>query len=97
MVWFLPFLAVFATKSPLLRLTPDESTQFIVFASWVQDMKIPVFDVGIGEVHKKDVKKACIMKEKKNPETRSWEERMLLEDGHASKSKLAFLTFSNTL
>ncbi|CAJ1348084.1 unnamed protein product [Effrenium voratum] len=36
--------------------------------SFLQDMKIPVFDVGIGEVHKKDVKKACIMKEKKNPE-----------------------------
>ena len=31
-------------------------------------MKIPVFDVGIGEVHKRDVKKACIMKEKKHPE-----------------------------
>jgi len=36
--------------------------------SFLQDMKIPVFDVGIGEVHKKDVKKACIMKEKKHPE-----------------------------
>merc|ERR1712048_447010 len=32
------------------------------------DMKIPVFDVGIGEVHKKDVKKAMIMKEKTHPE-----------------------------
>lgn len=36
--------------------------------SFLQDMKIPVFDVGIGEVHKKDVKKALIMKEKKHPE-----------------------------
>mmetsp|Transcript_38040 Transcript_38040/g.117369 ORF Transcript_38040/g.117369 Transcript_38040/m.117369 type:complete len:1173 (+) Transcript_38040:54-3572(+) len=36
--------------------------------SFLQDMKIPVFDVGIGEVHKKDVKKAAIMKEKKKPE-----------------------------
>ncbi|CAL1171935.1 unnamed protein product [Cladocopium goreaui] len=36
--------------------------------SFLQDMKIPVFDVGIGEVHKRDVKKACIMKEKKHPE-----------------------------
>lgn len=36
--------------------------------SFLQDMKIPVFDVGIGEVHKKDVKKAMIMKEKKHPE-----------------------------
>jgi len=36
--------------------------------SFLQDMKIPVFDVGIGEVHKKDVKKATIMKEKKHPE-----------------------------
>jgi len=32
------------------------------------DMKIPVFDVGIGEVHKKDVKKALVMKEKSHPE-----------------------------
>ncbi|CAE8586325.1 unnamed protein product [Polarella glacialis] len=32
---------------------------------FLADMKIPVFDVGIGEVHKKDVKKASIMKEKK--------------------------------
>eukprot|EP00931_Biecheleriopsis_adriatica_P031667 TRINITY_DN1853_c0_g1_i2.p1 TRINITY_DN1853_c0_g1~~TRINITY_DN1853_c0_g1_i2.p1 ORF type:complete len:1277 (+),score=463.51 TRINITY_DN1853_c0_g1_i2:360-3833(+) len=36
--------------------------------SFLTDMKIPVFDVGIGEVHKKDVKKACVMKEKKHPE-----------------------------
>merc|ERR1712113_243048 len=36
--------------------------------SFLQDMKIPVFAVGIGEVHKKDVKKACVMKEKKHPE-----------------------------
>merc|ERR1719293_209940 len=36
--------------------------------SFLQDMKIPVFDVGIGEVHKKDVKKAGVMKEKKHPE-----------------------------
>jgi len=36
--------------------------------TFLTDMKIPVFDVGIGEVHKKDVKKACIMKEKKHPE-----------------------------
>jgi translation initiation factor IF-2 len=35
---------------------------------FLQDMKIPVFDVGIGEVFKKDVKKAMIMKEKKHPE-----------------------------
>merc|ERR1712187_8648 len=32
------------------------------------DMKIPVFDVGIGEVHKKDVKRALVMKEKSHPE-----------------------------
>ncbi|CAK0808420.1 unnamed protein product [Prorocentrum cordatum] len=37
-------------------------------ASCRTDMKIPVFDVGIGEVFKKDVKKAMIMKEKKHPE-----------------------------
>mmetsp|Transcript_62284 Transcript_62284/g.157395 ORF Transcript_62284/g.157395 Transcript_62284/m.157395 type:complete len:1365 (+) Transcript_62284:122-4216(+) len=36
--------------------------------SFLSDMKIPVFDMGIGEVQKKDVKKACIMKEKKHPE-----------------------------
>jgi len=36
--------------------------------SFLQDMKIPVFDMGIGEVHKKDVKKAMIMTEKKHPE-----------------------------
>jgi translation initiation factor 5B len=36
--------------------------------SFLRDMKIPVFDVGIGEVHKRDVKKAMIMKEKKHPE-----------------------------
>ena len=33
-----------------------------------EKIKIPVFDVGIGEVRKKDVTKACIMKEKKHPE-----------------------------
>merc|ERR1712051_842637 len=31
-------------------------------------MKIPVFSVGIGEVNKKDVKKACTMKEKSHAE-----------------------------
>uniref|UniRef100_A0A7S3TD41 Translation initiation factor IF- 2 domain-containing protein n=1 Tax=Strombidinopsis acuminata TaxID=141414 RepID=A0A7S3TD41_9SPIT len=36
--------------------------------SFLQDMNIPVFDVGIGEVHRKDVKKAMIMKERKKPE-----------------------------
>eukprot|EP00928_Gymnodinium_smaydae_P098743 TRINITY_DN9247_c0_g1_i5.p1 TRINITY_DN9247_c0_g1~~TRINITY_DN9247_c0_g1_i5.p1 ORF type:complete len:1365 (+),score=495.31 TRINITY_DN9247_c0_g1_i5:118-4095(+) len=36
--------------------------------SFLQDMKIPVFDVGIGEVHKKDVKRALVMKEKAHPE-----------------------------
>jgi translation initiation factor aIF-2/yIF-2 len=35
---------------------------------FLQSMKIPVFDVGIGEVFKKDVKKAMVMKEKKHPE-----------------------------
>merc|ERR1740121_2543655 len=35
---------------------------------FLQEIKIPVFAVGIGEVHKKDVRKACIMKEKKKPE-----------------------------
>jgi translation initiation factor aIF-2/yIF-2 len=32
------------------------------------EMKIPVFDFGIGEIHKKDVKKALIQKEKSHPE-----------------------------
>merc|ERR1719181_638046 len=36
--------------------------------SFLQESKIPVFDVGIGEVHKKDVKRATIMKEKGHPE-----------------------------
>lgn len=36
--------------------------------TFLTDMKIPVFDVGIGEVHKKDVKKAAVMKDKKFPE-----------------------------
>jgi len=36
--------------------------------SFLSDMKIPVFDVGIGEVHKKDVKRAMVMKEKSHPE-----------------------------
>merc|ERR1712224_371926 len=36
--------------------------------SFLQDMKIPVFEVGIGEVHKKDVKRTLIMKEKGHPE-----------------------------
>jgi len=36
--------------------------------SFLADMKIPVFDVGIGEVHKKDVKRATVMKEKGHPE-----------------------------
>jgi len=35
---------------------------------FLEDMKIPVFDVDIGEVQKIDVKKAMIMKEKKHPE-----------------------------
>jgi len=35
---------------------------------FLAEIKIPVFQVGIGEVHKKDVKKATIMKEKKRPE-----------------------------
>jgi len=36
--------------------------------SFLKDMKIPVFDVGIGEITKKDVKRALIMKEKGHPE-----------------------------
>jgi len=36
--------------------------------TFLTDMKIPVFDVGIGDVQKMDVKKAMIMKEKKHPE-----------------------------
>jgi len=36
--------------------------------SFLTDMKIPVFEVGIGEVHQKDVKRAMIMKEKRHPE-----------------------------
>jgi len=36
--------------------------------SFLSDMKIPVFEVGIGEVHVKDVKKASIMRDKKRPE-----------------------------
>lgn len=36
--------------------------------SFLRDMKIPVFDVAIGEVSKKDVKRAMIMKEKGFPE-----------------------------
>jgi len=36
--------------------------------SFLQDMQIPVFDMGIGEVHKKDVKQAAVMREKKRPE-----------------------------
>merc|ERR1719502_2535151 len=35
---------------------------------FLKESKIPVFDVNIGEVHKKDVKKATIMKEKGHPE-----------------------------
>eukprot|EP00403_Amphidinium_massartii_P026206 CAMPEP_0178403660 /NCGR_PEP_ID=MMETSP0689_2-20121128/17485_1 /TAXON_ID=160604 /ORGANISM="Amphidinium massartii, Strain CS-259" /LENGTH=928 /DNA_ID=CAMNT_0020024625 /DNA_START=31 /DNA_END=2814 /DNA_ORIENTATION=- len=35
---------------------------------FLREMKIPVFDVDIGEVHKLDVKKATIMKDKKHPE-----------------------------
>jgi translation initiation factor aIF-2/yIF-2 len=36
--------------------------------SFLSESKIPVFDVGIGEVSKKDVKKTTIMKEKGHPE-----------------------------
>jgi len=36
--------------------------------SFLEESKIPVFDVGIGEVSKKDVKRATIMKEKGHPE-----------------------------
>jgi len=36
--------------------------------SFLEESKIPVFDVGIGEVTKKDVKRASIMREKGHPE-----------------------------
>jgi len=36
--------------------------------NFLGEAKIPVFDVGIGEVHKKDVRRASIMREKKRPE-----------------------------
>lgn len=36
--------------------------------AFLTDMKIPVFNWGIGEVHKMDVKRASLMKEKKRPE-----------------------------
>jgi translation initiation factor IF-2 len=36
--------------------------------SFLLEKEIPIFDVGIGEVSKKDVSKAMIMKEKKHPE-----------------------------
>lgn len=36
--------------------------------AFLQEMKIPVFSWGIGEVHKMDVKRTMIMKEKKCPE-----------------------------
>jgi len=36
--------------------------------SFLRDMKVPVSEAGTGEVHKKDVKQAAIMKEKKFPE-----------------------------
>merc|ERR1719229_726459 len=36
--------------------------------TFLGESNIPVFDVGIGEVHSKDVKKASIMKDKKCPE-----------------------------
>merc|ERR1712070_261437 len=36
--------------------------------SFLSDSKIPVFDVGIGEVHKKDVRKAAIMSSKGHQE-----------------------------
>jgi translation initiation factor aIF-2/yIF-2 len=36
--------------------------------AFLQESKIPVFDVGIGEVQKKDVKKTCVMKDKGHPE-----------------------------
>merc|ERR1711971_963255 len=35
---------------------------------FLQDMDIPIFDWGIGEVKQKDVKKALIMKSKPHPE-----------------------------
>ena len=41
--------------------------------SFLQDMKIPVFDVGIGEVHKRDVKKACIMKDRSRQILMGWQ------------------------
>jgi len=36
--------------------------------AFLEEMKIPVFEVGIGEVHKKDVRKALLMKERKAPQ-----------------------------
>merc|ERR1712224_1189972 len=54
--------------------------------SFLQDMKIPVFEVGIGEVHKKDVKRTLIMKEK-GPSTRLFwplTSRLVLWPGRAT-------------
>jgi len=36
--------------------------------AFLRSMEIPVSDMGIGEVHKKDVKQAAIMKERRHPE-----------------------------
>merc|ERR1712151_1277820 len=36
--------------------------------AFLSEMKIPVFDMGIGDVHKKDVKRAMFMKEKTHKE-----------------------------
>merc|ERR1712048_1379924 len=36
--------------------------------AFLREMKIPVFDMGIGEVHKKDVTRAMVMKGKKRKE-----------------------------
>jgi len=36
--------------------------------SFLQEMEVPVFDMSIGDIHRKDVMQAAIMKEKKFPE-----------------------------
>jgi translation initiation factor IF-2 len=50
-----------------LRYLPNRQRYHALLA-FLEDSKIPVCDVAIGEVHKKHVKRAQIMKDKRHPE-----------------------------
>lgn len=61
-------LAEFPKQSEGVYVKASTSGSLEALLSFLHDMRIPVFDWSIGEVHKKDVNKALLMKEKNHPE-----------------------------